>query len=368
MSIAALLLIPNVSAATLESESVIIDEVQQENLYIFSGATEVNAEVYGDVIVFGGSVVINKVIHGDLTAASGELTINADIMGDLRAASGKTMIKDGHIDGDLILATGELTMNSPASSSGSIMVTGGNISLLGDTTGDMRVNAEDLVIGGQHTGNLVLSAVSIRGRSDFKVHGDLDYTADSAMEITPDIVSGTFTKHKGVEYEVAPQTLDDLLTHGLWITLSSLIMGLVTILFAPKLLTEKTGYMRDKPLASLANGIVFLIVVPVISFFSIIAFFTIPTAIMILLLYIVVLLFTSGLVSLYIGGFVLKPMEHDSKSKVVLRLAIGALLLGILSAIPYLNLIPGALAIIAMGGLMQSKAHYFGVVPKKSKE
>lgn len=354
-----------VYAEVLNGDTVTVDKPKQENLYIFSASTTIDQPVDGDVIVFAGDVTVNSPISGDLTVAAGNLSLQSSVDGDVRVAGGDVAISSSHVGGDVILAGGTLKVADNVTSSGALMVAGGQINVLGSTTnGDVYISGDDVSLGGTHLGNVYVEASQLKGAATLHVDGDLHVNATSMIDVTKDTVSGALTQG---ESQPAPQgnMWDEMLTHFLWVFVSTFIMTLVIATFLSSWIIQRSEYIRANFWPTLGAGVVFFIVVPVVSVFLLIAYFTIPTVILILLVYIAMILLANPIIVLYLGRFLVKQRANEKHQRILFRAMIGSFVLAVISIVPYVNLLLLLFVILGMGAMAQSDDKYFGIVGKK---
>ncbi len=134
---------------------VVVNETQDENIYIAGKEIVVNAVVNGDLIVAGGEVQINNDIRDDATIVGGEIQVMGVAGSDLRVFGGEILItKDVH--GDLVITGGEVEIAEGVTIWGDLVVAGGEVESYGLVKGSVKAAGGEIDLGGVIEGELDL--------------------------------------------------------------------------------------------------------------------------------------------------------------------------------------------------------------------
>jgi cytoskeletal protein CcmA (bactofilin family) len=133
-------------------------ETVQGDLVASAGTVRVDGRVDGDLVASGGEVVVAGTVTGDVLVGAGSTTISGEVGGDLRAGTGQariegrvgedvllgagqaTVASGSRIGGDLIFATGRMQLDGAVA--GSVLGSTGNYAEAGSIGGSERVNVQ----------------------------------------------------------------------------------------------------------------------------------------------------------------------------------------------------------------------------------
>ena len=190
------------------------------------------------------------------------------------------------------------------------------------------------------------------------IGGDLTYRSEKEAEIAGGAEIGGETTQ-----EMAAETDDidvgfsfDSIAFGVAGLIMTAVYGTVLLLIFPRLSVTASNQLLENPLMSIGMGIVFLIVVPIVSILVMITVVGIPLGLIALLLYGIALFSAQVFVGLTIGRLILSFFA-DGKRRLIqfFGLLIGLLILYGISFIPYVGpWAPLIVVILGLGGLMMA--------------
>jgi cytoskeletal protein CcmA (bactofilin family) len=106
------------------------------DLYASAGTVRIQGRVDGDLIATGGQVTVSGTVTGDLLAAAGDTTISGEVGGDVRAATGQARV-EGQVGEDLLLAAGQASVASGARVGGDLVFAAGRMTMDGTVSGSV---------------------------------------------------------------------------------------------------------------------------------------------------------------------------------------------------------------------------------------
>ena len=199
---------------TGDSVEIAAGETFDGNLYTFAGTIEVNGTLDGDLVAGGGSISIDGTVTGDVTVAGGELTVAGEVLGDVRFAGGQLQI-NGPVGGD-------------------VAVVGGSAELDGDVGSDVLFGAGQVNIGGDVAGLIY--------------GGAGDYQRTGTVVGPEDVTLG----------EVDQPTFGDRVVGGLYRFIALFLVGALVLLVLRRPLEAVLTRARRRPVASLLSGLIAL--------------------------------------------------------------------------------------------------------------
>ncbi len=198
---------------TGDSVEIPAGETFSENLYAFAGTIEVNGTLDGDLVASGGSISIDGMVTGDVTVAGGQLTVNGEVGGDIRFAGGQLQV-DGPVGGDVAVIGGSVDLDGDVGSD--VLFGAGQVNIAGDVAGQIYGGAGDY----ERTGTVV---------------GPEDVTVDEGDE--------------------EPPTVADRAVGGLYRFVTLFLVGALVLLVLRRPLETVLTRARQRPGASLLSGL-----------------------------------------------------------------------------------------------------------------
>ena len=384
-----------------ERPVVNVDEVIEDDLYIFGDEVTVDGEVKGDVIAFGRLIRMNGSVEGDFIAAGQSIVISGAVGDDVRMAGQVLKIdQDAAITDDVIAAGFSLEI-AKASSVGGDLVYGGYQALLaGGVSGKVKgamANCEvsgnigsdvDLKVDGDQTGPQAYTIGSpppisfpnvppgLTVRDTAKIDGSLKYESRDEADISVGAQITGGIKHERPRVQATrPPTLFEkaLSVLGKYATL--LIVGLCVVLVAPRWTRRMSDNIKTRPLASLGlgvAGIVGFIVLLLVILVALIVLAVVAGLVKLTgLVPVVIVLGLSGgamlvvgfwfftaylaeiVLSCFAGSWLLGLASPTLGENRFLSLLVGLVLLALISSVPYLGSIVGWLVVLfGLGALV----------------
>ncbi|HTI92397.1 MAG TPA: hypothetical protein VL727_17505 [Puia sp.] len=356
--------------------TVVIDHVVYEDVYISGGTVRIEAPVHGSLIVAGGTVTVKDTIFNDILVVGGNLAFYGYVGGTLRCAGGRLKVAS-NVSHDLAAAGGTLMLGKRDTVGGDLLATGGDLVIDGVVNGNTRVRAGSFVLNGVAVGSLECRArnIEIRGRvdgmSELAATGEIviDDMAHMDREIrywSPDrrVTTGRTTRKEQLVFDPALEIKGSRWYYSGSETLSGLLlylgMALVMIFVLQYLFSSvfrKAGEtVFSRPGMSFGFGIVYVVGVPAVAIVCFLSLVGIPLGLILLLGYIGTLLF-SGVITALVSAYWLNGRMGTNWRPVHLGfVALGLLILiRLISAIPLLGIFLFCIMVsMAFGALLQN--------------
>lgn len=378
-----------------QAVTVAADEVVPDDLYASGETIRIEGTVHGDVVAVGREIVIDGVVEGDVLAAGQSVTITGRVGDDSRVAGQVLHVgPDARLGDDLVAAGFSLETATGSEVGGTARFFGYQALLAGEVTERLGGAMEALEIAGTIHGDVDVE-VGPRGEEappmfwpspvpmpsvapglavtdTAHLGGALRYQSPTQGAIDPAaaVDGGVEYNERAVEAEAEPSALE---TVACFVRrfVSLLLVGALLLWLAPAWIGSLAETVRAKPLASLAWGVGFLAVsaVAVVAIALLTALGAVVLGIATLdglvkavigggivaeLALVIGVLVTAVylptvVVGLAGGGFVFGRSEvpsGDGCSRPFVALALGVLVLVLLSAIPYLGTLIGLLVLL----------------------
>ena len=287
-------------------------ETWDGNLYLFAGQVTLDGDVDGDLTAFGGTITINGGVSGDLLVAGGRVLVVGAVDGDVRAAGGQVEV-DGSVGGDALVTGGQLTFISGSSVGGDVILSGGQVVVDGDVEGSV------VGVAGTYS-----SSGAITGKNEVQVREN---------EPTESTAIG-----------------------GIRQFLVIVVIGGLMLLFVPRVLGAADNALRSSPVGSFVGGILaclgyiaFIIVTVLVTLIVAVVFTIIllgPLAALTILggllaiglgsylFWLAVVFLADVVVALGLAHVVSRPGPNESRWRELLLLALGALVVVVITSLP----------------------------------
>lgn len=147
------------------------DTVIQEDMHKAFGNLEVplGTTVMGDVMASMGEVVIRGTVNGDVKANIGQITVTGDVNGNVRATMGQVTVT-GSVSGDVDSSMGEIIIDGQVG--GQVEASLGSVRINGLVGQDVRVTLGTLEVRGNVGGSIYSEGKTVRvfGQVDGDIH------------------------------------------------------------------------------------------------------------------------------------------------------------------------------------------------------
>ena len=183
IAVFALLALPlAASASTLQSaRTIVLSEPQSENAYLTGTDITLVAPLAGDFLAAGGTVVANGPVAGDVMLVGGTIRVDKPVGGDVRAFGGEVTVT-APVAGDLILLGGTVVASTSARDT---RIAGGSVKLMG-AAGPVIIYGSDVTLSGNFTGDVTIEASdNVIVAEGTHITGVLRYNAPQQIVVPP---------------------------------------------------------------------------------------------------------------------------------------------------------------------------------------
>jgi cytoskeletal protein CcmA (bactofilin family) len=269
--------------------------------------------VDGDYFAWGDVIEILGTVRGDLFVAGGKIRIAGTVDGDLLAAGGKIDL-EGKVGQDARMAGGEITLSGEIGRN--LTIAGGQIVLsdLAIVQGNV-ISAGDLVVSNRIRGGVRATAGDLQITSSARISGDVSYRSSHPARIAEGAKIGGMvmqrTPHQMFDFspgQMVGAMAGLILFFKVISFVSTLILGLLLIFLFPGFSHGVVSTLREKPMASLGWGFVWLIVTPLALITLLMTVVGIPLALILFPLYFISLYLARIVIILWAGTAILERM------------------------------------------------------------
>ena len=319
-------------------------EVVNDDLYIGAQTINIDGTVSGDLWAGGTFITLNGVIKGGVVCVGQTVIISADVGRTVRVA-GQTVSISGNIDGDLIVGGTDVYIASTATIKGDLVFGAQNMRIDGVIEGDIKGGGGVVTIGAETKGSVDISVESLTVLPAANINGDLTYTSGKEADIQSGAKIGGKTSHNPPPSEdksdkASPFAPFSGVPGKIIGFLMAVLTGFILVLLAPRRLMSITDSMRSKIGPSAGWGAVVLFATPIAAILVCITIVGIPVGLIALALYGIALYLAQIPVGLLIGRLILGRFRNvEGKAMMVAALALGLLIISLLTLIPYVGFV-----------------------------
>lgn len=340
-------------------DTVIIPESEKNlnDLYIFGKTVQISAPVTNDIVVAGGDVNLNSSVSDDIIAAGGNLRIVGSSGGSVRIAGGNIII-DSKIGRDLVVAGGNITILGSSEINGDLIANGGEINILGTVNGKVISNGGKVTINGKVGKQVEGNVQDLTIGPNARIGGDLTYSSPQKAKISQGAqINGTehFKLVQQQQKEPAEKVGAIITTFSIYKLIADIIISLILIYFFRQLLTRMfTKSFVEEPLKNGIYGLIFLIVMPIVSVFLL---FLLWLGVVSFLFYAIILIIAVYVSKIFLGWLIVRWSYNRDKKPYILdwkAAVIGPIIVFLISLIPVIGwLFLAIIYLITTGALIR---------------
>lgn len=335
--------------------SLAAHEVESRELWLRADTIETRGRTQHHLFALGGVANAAGAFEKDLWLATRTSTVTADIRENARLLGGDTVIFNGRTGAHLMAAARDtVQLGASAVVGQDAALAGRQVIMQGRINGDARIRAAHAVIGGHVGGSLQIQANHITFLPGTRIGGNLDYAAPTELDLHDDVLVGGTVQ--GTQRAVGtPFTPGHPLFLQLYLFGAALVSGLVLMTLFPQYTGRAVRAVRQTPWRSALVGGIAFVLVPAGILLLAVTVIGLPAALAIAAGHGVLLYLSQVIVALVVGGVALRRGGPQSFPTAISALAIGLVLLYIVTSLPILRMVgPIVVLILGLGGMILS--------------
>jgi cytoskeletal protein CcmA (bactofilin family) len=240
----------------------------------FAQTVTINGTIHGDLMTAAQTVVVNGTITGDIRMAGGVLFVGdkAKVGGDIVGAGYSLEVRKGSTIGrDAVFATGQTVLagdvaRNVLAATGALQIAGyvgGNVKVQLGEASEGRSGPPPSMFMRQSTVPVPIIRQGLTIDPAAKIKGNLDYTQNVELGIPAGVVAGKITrtaqpveKNAPAPEKTAGQKVADWVWHSARSLLTLLLIGLFLLWLFPLFMAAASTQLGNKPWPSLGWGII----------------------------------------------------------------------------------------------------------------
>ncbi|WP_028669535.1 polymer-forming cytoskeletal protein [Saccharospirillum impatiens] len=248
-------------AASVSGDTVTINEVVAEDLYVAGETVDVQARVDGDLVIAGRNLVLGARVNGDVLAAGEMITLAAPVTDDVRMTGRRLEVND-LVGGHLVAAGDVLRLGPDADVTDWAWLAGRDITIEGAVGPGSRLAGRAVTISGTVNGDLTVYTRQLILTPTASINGNLTiHTANDPQIDDNARITGEISVRIDPEQQPDPEWSPGF---GLFGALLATVTAVVVYLLFPNFMVTGADRLRASPFKSLGLGLLTLILTPLI--------------------------------------------------------------------------------------------------------
>lgn len=310
-----------------------------------SGSTSNIAEINNtnrtdsDLYEMTESLVVDKDVNGNAFIMAREVTIKSTINGDAFIMAERITLDNCLIDGNLFAMANDIKISGSVRDS---FVFANTITIedSGIISRDLKASSNIINISGKigRNASLMCANYSFKTNGGTLIEGDLNYVAESKLDISQDLVAGkiNFTEQKVHKVTVAERIKNHIIDSLNNIVYIVVVIALL-IWLAPNFSKKIVNSNGSKVVISAGVGLLTFILVIIIAIAFIISSLFIKAAFSLIMLLVVLCISGSAIASLYFAGLIVNRFKLEGNLPFILSGFAAAIIIWVIKFIPVIG-------------------------------
>ncbi len=344
-----------------ERDDVTLEGSYTDMQFLAGRSVHIKADVADDVFAAGRNVTFDGAAAENAIAAGYDVELRGGTVADMITAAANISIA-GSIEDDLVAAARSMRIASEGVVGGDARLAAETIDMEGRINGSLRAAARRITVAGEIGGKADFLAERIVIGPGASIAGDLIYRGEADPEIADGATIEGEVRHVEIDVPDLTSVGFAMLRVGLVIMLSwaiaiLLLVAVIQLAF-PGLMANAAGHLRARPWSSLGRGIAIMLLAVVLAGLLFISVLGIPLGAALAMTVAILALLGLVAVSYCIGLFIGRRQQGSAGIQIGGRVGwaiAGAIILGVVTMIPFIGGLVVALAIAAGFGAASSE-------------
>lgn len=318
------------------------------NLYAAGNFLTIDADIAKSLYLGGKTININGDVEDDLKAGGETILVKGNVGGSAHLGGG-TVVIDSEIVDDLFVGAGTLTISEKAKIGGGFYAGAGTVDLQAPVAGDAFIGGKKVIINSTINGDVKVEADELVLGDKAVLKGNLSYSSPREVEMADNAtVSGAvdykkldqerFGSHKRIENKEMASIFGAFVIGTWMMKLVGALIGSFTIfLLFTKLLKNSSKELLVNFWFNAAMGFTLMVILPIASIVLFFTIFGIWLAGLNLLVYGLFMMLAKATASIIFGLWLMKLFTKKNVELSWKPVLLGALVLPTISMIPVLG-------------------------------
>ena len=304
-----------------------------KDIFAAGAIVEINAAAGGDVFAAGSRVSVAGQVGGELWAAGAEVSLAARVMGAAQLAGASVIIEAQSVLSSHLAAAAAL------------------VDYRGTSAASIELSGDEVIFSGQTDGPVTIRARSVRITDAARISGDVEIYSQQRPDISPAAqISGRLST-LGLEEMDMPgaggAAFALFILMPAVFALSALVLGLIAVWLVRGSVEQTIDTLMDRPAGSLLRGFLALVLTVLGAILLIVLLIGLPLGLALMLIIPALLILGYSSASFGLGEWVANRAGNPKGAGGrILLLGLGALILMLLTLIPFVGGIIGFIGIL----------------------
>ena len=333
------------------------NEIIARNIYTISDEIIIDGTINGDLVAIADEIIINGQLEGDLIAFSPKISINGTIGGNVRVI-GVDFKLNSTISRNLTIFAEKINLTEDSRILWDAAMIGTSVSSSGKIDGSLNIISNQVLLSGEVNNNVDVKLHANKKNPDslqlimFATGGDLNYRSTTPIKIDEASIIGGQVRADLIQ---PPKTF--LIPNFSWGMLiykiiSALIFGLLIILVGKKYLLGLEEKIKNNPKKLIIPSLIIFFGIPFASIILFITIIGIPLSLTIIALWLILQYLAKILIMMLGGQIIIKFFRKDRPFHIIWALVLGVIISYLLFSLPVIGGLLSVLASLAgLGGL-----------------
>jgi hypothetical protein len=352
---------PAVASERMAGESVTVPRTRTvaDDLAVAGSNVMVEGRVDGDVMAAGANVTLAGPVRDDVMAAGANVTISGTVGDDLRAAGANVTLSSSVAD-NAMMAGSSVVLQAGGSVGRDADLAGGTVLVQGKVGRNLSLAAGDARLSGEVGGTVQAHVQHLTLLPGTVVHGDLVVYAPVAPQISPQArVLGRVDHHptaaRAGRKGNASGWWFGWLIQFVWL----FVIGAAVLALSQRWADRIAETIARQPGASALIGLLALMFVPLFTLVLLITVIGMPLALILMAAFGVAVLLAGAFVAYLVGVWLLTHLGKSHLSPYA-QLALGALVVSLLMALPWVGWLFRLIVLVAgLGAFLLERRDLF---------
>lgn len=336
----------------INGETIVISKQQpiDGNLYVAGQNITIDQDIDGDVFCAGQSVTINGNVEGSVFCAGQTIAVNGNVRDSVRTAGNTIMInkevgknvmafgaainlgQDAKVGWDLFMGAGSAAVRGSVGRS--VHGGGGNVFIDGMVGKDVK-----LELSKNSSGRKGSQSPELRIGENARIAGDVEYRSKNQAEIAEGArINGEVRKSEvAVRKEKQNEGFWGYIAGSIYSFLAALLVAFILIGLFGNMIRSITDKMFGKIGASIAWGLLVMIVAPIVIILLLVTLIGIPLALILSAAWLAALYISKILAGILIGRQMIKRGGETTEKSLYLSALVGIAVSWIIFSIPIIG-------------------------------
>lgn len=336
-----------------DDETVDINEIVRDDLYLFGNNVEIRGDVDGDLVAFAYSIISNGEIFGSANLFAYNVDLTGHIGGTVRTFAYNTRI-NCPIEGNFVGMSGLIRIGDKAVISKDFHFMTERLTFDGIVRGKLEGEGDEIKIAGTVFGDVDVTAKRLVVVAPAVIKGNLHYKSPEEAIIEDGVVieGDVDWEKQEAKKEISSRNVLGAFNIGLDLALfvMAFLTGLFLILLFKDHAREASNQVLNKFWHTMAIGFLTFIILAGGAIVSAVLIVGIPLSI--LMIMVGLMLFYTGkiYVAVPLGNWVIRLFSKNAQPGIILQFLLGLFILMILFQIPVLGFLVYIVAFITGAG------------------